>query len=79
MSAKDYHICPALFNAYIAKISKRDPNLMTNDRRVITDNEIMTLVDWWLDKKAEEGASGIGWESTSREGYDIILNYSKRK
>ena len=35
MSAKDYKICPALFNAYIAKVSKRNPNLMLEDRRVI--------------------------------------------
>ena len=41
MSAKDYKICPALFNAYIAKVSKRNPNIMTDDRREITDAEIM--------------------------------------
>lgn len=35
MSAKDYKICPALFNAYIAKVSKRNPNMMLEDRRVI--------------------------------------------
>ena len=43
MSAKDYQICPAMFNAYIAKVSKRNPNLMTDDRREITDAEIMNL------------------------------------
>ena len=40
MAAKDYKICPALFNAYIAKTSKKNPNKMLSDRRVITDNEI---------------------------------------
>lgn len=50
MAAKDYRICPALFNAYIAKVSKRDPNLMTDDRRPIKENEIMMLIDWYLDK-----------------------------
>ena len=39
MAAKDYRICPALFNAYIAKVSKRDPNLMTDDCRPIKENE----------------------------------------
>lgn len=48
MSAKDYEICPALFNAFIAKVSKRDPNLMTEDRRIITDKEIIGLIRWYL-------------------------------
>ena len=30
MSAKDYQICPSIFNAYIAKVSKKNPNLMTD-------------------------------------------------
>lgn len=48
MSAKDYKICPALFNAYIAKVSKRDPNKMLNDRRIITEQEIIELIVWWM-------------------------------
>lgn len=53
MSAKDYKICPALFSAYIAKVSKRNPNEMTNDRREITENEILGLFYWWIKKKAK--------------------------
>lgn len=48
MAAKDYQICPALFNVFIAKVSKRDPNLMTDDRRIITDREIIGLIRWYL-------------------------------
>lgn len=48
MSAKDYKICPALFNAYIAKVSKRNPNKMLEDRRVITEQEIIELIVWWM-------------------------------
>lgn len=48
MSAKDYRICPALFNAYIAKVSKRSPNLMLEDRRAITEKEILSLIEWYL-------------------------------
>ena len=48
MSAKDYKICPALFKAYIAKTSKRNSNLMTEDRREITDDEIFGLIEWRL-------------------------------
>ena len=50
MAAKDYKICPALFNAYIAKVSKKDPNLMLSDRREITDREIIALITWKLDR-----------------------------
>lgn len=48
MAAKDYKICPALFNAYIAKVSKRNPNMMLEDRRVIEDSEIFALIEWYL-------------------------------
>lgn len=50
MSAQDYKICPACFNAFLAKVSKRNPNLMLNDRRVITDAEIFNLIEWRLRK-----------------------------
>lgn len=50
MSAQDYKICPAWFNAFLAKVSKRNPNLMLNDRRVITDAEIFNLIEWRLRK-----------------------------
>ena len=48
MSAKDYRICPALFNTYIAKVSKRNPNMMLEDRRAISENEILGLIEWYL-------------------------------
>lgn len=48
MSVKDYKICPALFNAYIAKVSKRNPNMMLGDRRVIEEHEILALIEWYL-------------------------------
>lgn len=48
MAAKDYKICPALWNAYIAKVSKRNPNMMLEDRREITEGEIYGLIQWKL-------------------------------
>ena len=48
MSAQDYKICPSWFNVYLAKTSKRNPNLMLNDRRIITDAEIFGLIEWKL-------------------------------
>lgn len=54
MAAKDYKICCALFNAYIAKVSKRNPNLMLEDRREITESEILMLVDWYMENKCQD-------------------------
>lgn len=54
MAAKDYKICCALFNAYIAKTHKNDPGIMTDDRREIPEEEILQLIHWWLLKKVEE-------------------------
>ena len=54
MSAKDYQICPALFKAFIAKVSNRNPNLMTDDRREITDAEIKNLIEWRFRRFCEE-------------------------
>lgn len=54
MRAKDYRICTALFNAYIAKPSKKEIGTMCNDRREISEEEILNLIDWWVTKKVEE-------------------------
>lgn len=40
-----------MFGAYIAKTSKRNPNLMLDDRREITEGEILFLIKWWLRRK----------------------------
>ena len=79
MAAKDYKICPALFNAYIAKVSKRNPNEMTDDRRLIEEGEIMVLIDWYLDKELGENYKTISFESLSREGMRVKLEYIKKK
>ena len=54
MAAKDYKICCALFNAYIAKVSNRVPHLMLNDRREITESEILMLIDWYVKNTSQE-------------------------
>ena len=77
MSAQDYKICPACFDAYIAKVSKKNPGLMTDDRRKIDENEILMLIDWYLDKEAAEGEHGISFASHAREGMGIMLKFYK--
>lgn len=79
MAAKDYKICPALFNAYIAKVSKRNPNKMTDDRRIITEEEILTLIDWYLDNELDEEHNTLSFESQTREGKRIQLKFIDEK
>lgn len=50
MSAQDYKICPALLHVFLAKVSKRNPYRMLDDRRIITDAEIFGLIEWKLRK-----------------------------
>ena len=76
MAAKDYKICCALFNAYIAKVSKRNPNLMLEDRREITQSEILMLVDWYMENKCQEEEYKDGvvcFESVVQEGKIIEI------
>jgi len=75
MAAKDYKICCALFNAYIAKESKRDKNCMTDDRRQIPEGEILMLIDWWLDKNCGENGNGMRFDSLIRDGKKVVLRF----
>ena len=56
MAAKDYKICVSGLTStpYLAKVSKRDPNVMLGDRREISEGEILMLIDWYMDKKCQE-------------------------
>lgn len=79
MSAKDYRICPALFNAYIAKTSKKNKNLMTDDRREISEEEILSLIDWWLYKNCGDDGKGMMFESLLRDNSNVVLKYNPKK
>lgn len=73
--AEDYRICCALFNAYIAKVSKRNPNKMLEDRRVITDSEILTLIWWKLEQTVAENEDANGFVFEDNEGKRIEVHY----
>ncbi len=57
MAAKDYEIVTGWCNAYLAKKkkpTKKGPQTMSQDRRVIEDNEIIGLFEFYLRKWCEE-------------------------
>lgn len=75
MAAKDYRICIGMFNAFIAKVSKKNSILMTNDRRAIDEEEVLQLIDWYLDSQLEEGQTWLTFLSDRREGKRIRLTF----
>lgn len=77
--AEDYKICCALFGAYIAKVSKKNPNTMTDDRRVITDGEILTLINWKLQDFVSKTKGAKGFAFTDYDGRKIEVHYLDEK
>ena len=56
MAAKDYEIRVSGLTStlYLAKVSKRNPNVMLDDRREITEGEILMLIDCYMSNKCQE-------------------------
>ena len=57
MAAKDYKICISalMSKPYLAKVSKRSPyNTMLDDRREITEGEILMLIDCYMNNKCKD-------------------------
>lgn len=56
MAAKDYEICISGLTStpYLAKVSKRNPNVMLDDRREISEGEILMLIDCYMSNKCRE-------------------------
>ena len=56
MAAKDYEICVSGLTStpYLAKVSKRNHNVMLDDRREITEGEILMLIDCYMSNKCQD-------------------------
>ena len=56
MAAKDYKICVSGLTStpYLIKTSKRDPNVMLDDRRKISEGEILMLIDCYMSNKCQD-------------------------
>lgn len=73
--AEDYRICCGLFSAYIAKISKRSRNTMLDDRREITNSEILTLINWKLKDWVTRNKDSEGFVFEDNDGKKIEVHY----
>ena len=54
MAAKDYVFVTGWQDAYLAKKKKSNSPTMSADRRIIEDNEIIGLFEFYLRKKCSE-------------------------
>lgn len=77
MAASDYKICCAFGDAYIAKLSKRTPNMMLEDRRSLSVGEIITLIDWFADQKIKNEGEYLTIKSGCRKGFRVKVLYEK--
>ena len=62
MAAKDYEICVSGLTStpYLAKVSKRNPNVMLDDRREISEGEILMLIDCYMSNKCQDEEYYVG-------------------
>ena len=56
MAAKDYEICVSALTStsYFAKVSKRHSNVMLDDRREISEGEILMMIDCYMNNKCQD-------------------------
>lgn len=75
MAAKDYRLCCALSDAYIAKVSTSVPNMMLNDRRAISEGERLTLIAWELKQWCSRNKDSDGFRFKDNDGRIIEVHY----
>lgn len=69
MAATDYEIVNGWFEPYLVKKKKTKSKTMSQDRRIITDNEILGLFEFYLRR----------WCSINRKNTVVITNKSGKK
>ena len=84
MAAKDYEIRVSGLTStlYLAKVSKRNPNVMLEDRRKITEGEILMMIDCYMDKKCQEEEYKDGvvrFKSHIQEGKIIEIQHKEKQ
>lgn len=78
MAAKNYDIVCGWLNAYIAKHT--EGKIISTDRRRISDEEIMMLIDFTLEKYLSDndmGKGGFEFPSHQKDGYKVKVELVK--
>lgn len=69
MAANDYELVTGLACAYLAKKTKSN-KWMSQDRRIITDNEILGLFEFYLRRRVER--CGVKDFVVKRDGKEVF-------
>ena len=73
MAANDYEFVTGLLYPYIAKKTK-SKKLMSQDRRVVTDNEILGLFEFYLRRRVKgDGCRKFVVERDGKEVFEVEL------
>lgn len=61
MAAKDYQLCVAALSGEvaIAKVSKRNKDSMTEDRKFVSKGEFIAVLMQWLENQLEDGCDTL--------------------
>lgn len=74
------YMIPTPCDDWESKEAKQKKSIfITDDGREITEQEIMTFIDWLLDKNLDENKQTIMFESHIRKGMNIILSFKKKE
>lgn len=76
MAAKDYEFACGMNTAYLAKKKKTKSNLMSEDRRPITEGEILMLVDFSVMNYCKEHeCNGLAIDSLMWHGKRLEIKF----
>lgn len=76
MAAKDYIFIEGVFGTIFLAKKNKNPNLMSQDRRVVNDNEIIGLFEAYLRRKCEKNDDNTLFirDENGNEIFRAILN-----
>lgn len=78
MAAHDFNICNGMITVSIAKKSKKDPNSMTDDRRVLTPHEIASVISSQLEDLLQRHEGSFGFKVDLSDGRTIFVRYVEK-
>ena len=76
MSAKDYTLAvtPLTNTVWITKTSKKNPNLMTNDRAKVDESVFIGAILQWIDNKLDEGEDTLSITEGGKVVAELKIN-----
>jgi hypothetical protein len=76
MPARDYKLCvsPLSGTVYISKVSKRNPNIMLDDRIEVDENTFLHQLEQYIKAKLKDGSDTIEVSVGDKVVMELKLN-----